>query len=103
MGLKLKKGDEVVVLTGKDIGKRGEVSRVIPGRSMVIVDGINLVKKHQKQTRQTMQAGIIDKEMPIHISNVALLCGACGQTRVGYRFASDGRKVRICRKCGADV
>jgi large subunit ribosomal protein L24 len=103
MALKLKKGDEVVVLAGKDIGKRGEISRVIPGRSMVIVDGVNIVKKHQKQTRQTMQAGIIDKEMPIHISNVALVCKSCGPTRVGYRFGTDGTKVRVCRKCGTDV
>jgi large subunit ribosomal protein L24 len=103
MALKLKKGDEVVVLAGKDVGKRGEISRVIPGRSMVIVDGINMVKKHQKQTRQTMQAGIIDKEMPIHISNVALVCRSCGPTRVGYRFGTDGEKVRVCRKCGTDV
>ena len=103
MALKLKKGDEVVVLAGKDIGKRGEISRVIPGRSMVIVDGVNIVKKHQKQTRQTMQAGIIDKEMPIHISNVALVCKSCGPTRVGYRFGTDGKKVRVCRKCGTDV
>jgi large subunit ribosomal protein L24 len=103
MALKLRKGDEVVVLAGKDIGKRGEISRVIPGRSMVIVDGVNIVKKHQKQTRQTMQAGIIDKEMPIHISNVALVCKSCGPTRVGYRFGTDGKKVRVCRKCGTDV
>ena len=103
MALKLRKGDEVVVLAGKDIGKRGEISRVIPDRSMVIVDGVNIVKKHQKQTRQTMQAGIIDKEMPIHISNVALVCKSCGPTRVGYRFGTDGKKVRVCRKCGTDV
>jgi len=104
--MKIKKGDEVVVIAGKDLGKRGEVTRVLPSRERVIVTSsqlINVAKKHQKQTRATMQGGIIDKEMPIHVSNVALLCSACGQTRVGYRFAPDGRKVRVCRKCGADV
>ena len=103
MALKLKKGDEVVVLAGKDIGKRGEISRVIPGRSMVIVDGVNIVKKHQKQTRATMQGGIIDKEMPIHVSNVALVHSSCGATRIGYRFTPDGKKIRVCKKCGSDV
>ena len=104
--MKIKKGDEVVVIAGKDIGKRGEVTRVLPARDKVIVTSsqlINVAKKHQKQTRATMQGGIIDKEMPIHVSNVALLCSACGPTRIGYRFAPDGKKVRVCRKCGADV
>jgi len=104
--MKLKKGDEVVVIAGKDIGKRGEITRVLPDADKVIVTSsqlINVAKKHQKQTRATMQGGIIDKEMPIHISNVALLCSSCGATRVGYRFASDGAKVRVCKKCGADV
>ncbi len=104
--MKLKKGDEVVVLSGKDVGKKGTISRVIPDRDRVIVTSpqlINVVKKHQKPTRATMQGGIIDKEMPIHVSNVALLCRSCGATRIGYRFGADGRKVRICRKCGGDL
>ena len=101
--MKLKKGDEVVVLAGKDVGKRGTISRVIDDRDRVIVDGVNMVKKHQTPTRATMQGGIIDKEMPIHVSNVALVCSACGPTRIGYRFADDGSKIRVCRKCGADA
>ena len=102
MALKLRKGDEVEVLAGKDLGKRGTITRVIPGVDRVIVDGVNLVKKHQKPTRATMQGGIIDKEMPIHISNVALVCSKCNKaTRVGYEFAADGAKQRVCRKCGA--
>jgi large subunit ribosomal protein L24 len=104
--MKIHKGDEVVVIAGKDIGKRGEVTRVFPDRDKVIVTSsqlINVAKKHQKQTRATMQGGIIDKEMPIHISNVALVCSSCGPTRVGYRFDSDGAKVRVCKKCGADI
>jgi large subunit ribosomal protein L24 len=101
--MKLKKGDEVVVLAGKDLGRRGTITRVLPGSDRVIVDGMNMVKKHQKPTRATMQGGIIDKEMPIHISNVALWCRSCGATRVGYRTNDSGDKVRVCRKCGSDV
>jgi large subunit ribosomal protein L24 len=104
--MKIKKGDEVVVIAGKDIGKRGEVTRVMPDRDKVIVTSgqqINVAKKHQKQTRATMQGGIIDKEMPIHVSNVALVCGTCGPTRAGYRFTPDGTKVRVCKKCGSDL
>ena len=100
--MKLRKGDEVEVLAGKDLGKRGAITRVILERGRVIVDGVNMVKKHQKPTRATMQGGIIDKEMPIHVSNVALVCPKCGPTRVGYRI--EGReKVRICRKCERDL
>jgi large subunit ribosomal protein L24 len=101
--MKLKKGDEVVVLAGKDIGKRGTISRVISEADRVIVDGVNMVKRHTKPRGQVMQGGIIDKEMPIHVSNVALLCKDCGKTRIGYRIEADGTKHRICRKCGAEV
>ena len=102
-GMKIKKGDRVRVLTGKDRGKEGEVSRAIPSQGKVIVDGVNVAKKHQKATRATMQGGIIDKDMPIPAANVALLCTACGPTRVGYRFDPDGTKIRVCKKCGGDV
>jgi len=101
--MKVKKGDRVEVLAGKDIGKRGEITRVLPAADRVIVDGANRAKKHQKATRATMQGGIIDKEMPIHVSNVGLVCSSCNRpVRVGYRLA-DGAKVRICRKCGGDL
>jgi large subunit ribosomal protein L24 len=102
----LKKGDEVQVLSGKDVGKRGEVTRVLPERDRVIVTSpqlINVVKKHQKPTRATMQGGIIDKEMPIHASNVAFVCKDCGPTRLGYRIGADGVKIRVCKKCEADA
>ena len=104
--MKLRKGDEVVVLSGKDIGKTGEVAHVYPERNMVVVEsseGINVAKKHQKPTRATMQGGIIDKEMPIHVSNVAMWCNKCGATRVGYRFDDNGKKTRICRSCEGSV
>ena len=101
--MKIKKGDRVRVLTGKDRGKEGEVMRAIPSAGKVIVDGVNVAKKHQKPTRATMQGGIIDKDMPLPVANVALLCPKDGPTRVGYRFDADGTKVRICRKCGRDL
>jgi large subunit ribosomal protein L24 len=101
--MKIRKGDRVVVLTGKDRGKEGEVSRALPTKGKVIVDGVNVAKRHQKATRTTMQGGIIDKDMPIPVSNVAILCSSCGATRIGYRFDPDGQKIRICRKCGGDL
>jgi large subunit ribosomal protein L24 len=102
--MKIKKGDRVRVLAGKDRGKEGDVMFALPAEGKVIVEGINVAKRHQKPTKATMQGGIIDKDMPIDVSNVALLCDACGQpTRVGYRADADGNKIRICRKCGADI
>jgi large subunit ribosomal protein L24 len=104
--LKLHKGDRVVVLSGKDVGKEGEITRVIPERRMVIVDGVNVAKRHQRSTKATMQGGIIDKDMPLHISNVAIICPACGPSRVGYQMAKDGKKdnkTRVCKKCGKEI
>ena len=103
-GLKIKKGDRVQVLTGKDRGKKGEVMRAIPEEGKVIVDGVNVAKKHQRATRATMQGGIIDKDMPIPVANVAIVCPACGKaTRVGYGIGTDGSKVRVCKKCGGEM
>jgi large subunit ribosomal protein L24 len=101
--VKLKKGDRVKVIAGKDVGKDGVIMRVLPEKNKVIVEGVNIAKKHQRPTRATMQGGIIDKDMPIHASNVALICGSCGATRLGFRFDDAGKKIRICRKCKADV
>ncbi len=97
--MKIKKGDSVRVIAGKDRGKEGDVSRVIVEADRIIVDGINLAKRHQKAKSATSQAGIIDKEMPIHISNVMILCKACGPTRIGYTGTGSDKK-RVCRKCG---
>jgi large subunit ribosomal protein L24 len=102
-GLRIKKGDRVRVLQGKDRGKQGSVTRVLPREGKVIVDGVNVAKKHQKPTRATMQGGIIDKDMPLPVSNVALLCPKGHPTRVGYQFNDDGSKRRVCKKCGADL
>ena len=102
-GMRIRKGDRVRVLTGKDRGKEGEVSRALPKSNKVIVDGVNVAKKHQKPTRATMQGGIIDKDMPIPAANVAILCSKCGPTRVGFRRDPDGTKFRTCKKCGGDL
>jgi len=102
--MKIKKGDRVRVLTGKDRGKEGEVMRAIPEKQKLIVDGVNVAKRHQKATRATTQGGIIDKDMPIPAANVAIICSSCNKaTRVGYRFDDQGRKIRVCRKCGGDL
>jgi large subunit ribosomal protein L24 len=104
VGVRIKKGDRVVVLQGKDRGAEGQVSKVFPDKGKVLVDGINVVKRHQKPTQATMQGGIIDKDMPIAISAVAVVSPSDGKaTRVGYRFEADGTKVRICKRTGADL
>ena len=103
-GLKIKKGDRVRVLTGKDRGKDGNVTRVLPAAGKIIVDGVNVAKKHQRATKATMQGGIIDKDMPLPVANVALLCPSCGKaTRVGYKIDKDGTKARVCKKCGGEM
>ncbi len=102
--MKVKKGDRVRVLSGKDRGKEGEVITALPKQGKVIVDGVNVAKKHQKPRSATEQGGIIDKDMPIEVSNVAVVCPSCdAATRVGHRFEPDGTKVRVCKKCGADL
>src|SRR5881227_1183623 len=101
--MKLKKGDRVRVLSGKDRGKDGQIMWVFPKDGRIIVDGVNVAKRHQRATRATMQGGIIDKDMPLPASRVAILCPTDGATRIGYRFDEQGRKIRICRKCGAEL
>jgi large subunit ribosomal protein L24 len=103
-GLKVRKGDRVQVLQGKDRGKSGLVTRVLPEERKVIVDGLNVARKSQKATRTTMQGGIIDKDMPIPVSNVAVVSPGDGKpTRVGYRFDDKGNKIRVCRRTGVDL
>jgi len=101
--MKIRKGDRVRVLTGKDRGKEGTVMRALPAERKVIVDGVNVAKKHQKPKQATMQGGIIDKDMPLPVANVAIVCSSCGPTRIGYRFDAAGDKLRVCRKCGGDL
>lgn len=100
MAAKIKKGDKVVVLTGRDAGKSGEVVQVMPKETRALVRGINLVKKHQKQTPQ-QEGGIISKEAPIHLSNLAVADPKDGKpTRVGFKVLEDGRKVRFAKRSG---
>ena len=101
--LKIKKGDRVVVLTGRDKGKRGEVLRVIPSENRALVQGINVVRRHQKQNAQ-QEGGIIAKEAPIHISNIAVEDPRDGSpTRVGFKVMEDGRKVRVAKRSGEAI
>lgn len=98
MAAKIKKGDKVIVLAGKYRGVEGEVLTVMPQAERVIVRGVNVIKKHQKQT-QTEQGGIIQREAPIHVSNVALAVDG-KPSRVGFKIQDDGRKVRVARRSG---
>ncbi len=98
--MKIRKNDTVLVITGKDKGKKGKVRFAYPKDKRVIVEGINFIKKHSRARGQVRQAGTIEREAPVHVSNVMLLCSKCNHpTRVGFRFLEDGRKVRICRSC----
>jgi large subunit ribosomal protein L24 len=98
--VKLRKGDHVVVMTGKDKGKRGEVLKVIPSENRAVVKGVAIVRRHQRQTA-AQDGGIISKEAPIHISNLAIEDPKDGKpTRIGYKFLKDGRKVRFAKRSG---
>jgi large subunit ribosomal protein L24 len=104
MKMKIRKGDRVRVLNGKDRGKEGTVLRALPSEGKVVVEGVNTAKKHQKPTRANQSGGILNRDMPIDVSNVAVLSPGDGRpTRVGYRVAPDGTKVRICRRTGAEL
>ena len=98
--LKLKKGDIVVAIKGKDKGKKGKVLSLSLTSGRALVEGMNLAKKHKRQTRQDQKGGIVSIEMPISISNIALICKACNRpVKVGFSLLKDGTKSRICRSC----
>jgi large subunit ribosomal protein L24 len=98
---KVKKGDRVKVISGDDRGKIGKVIRVFPDRQRVLVEGVNIVTKHQRPTQTVREPGIIKKEAPIHWSNVRVICPECGvPTRIGFTWV-EGQKLRQCKKCGA--
>jgi len=100
----IRKNDTVIVLGGKDRGKRSEVRRVLPKEGRALVNGVNVVKKHQRPRGLNQPGGIIEKEMPIHLSNLMLICKNCGKaTRVGFHAREDGTKSRVCRACGEDI
>jgi large subunit ribosomal protein L24 len=98
--MNIRKNDNVLVIAGKDKGKKGKVRLVNPKHERITVDGINFIKKHTRATGRVRQAGIIEREQPMHVSNVILLCSRCNRpTRVSLRVLEDGKKVRICRSC----
>jgi len=98
--MKIRKDDTVVIIAGKDSGKKGKVRHALPNEDRVIVEGLNMIKRHSRARRAARQAGIIELEAPVHVSNVMLVCEKCGKpTRVSFRFLDDGKKVRICSSC----
>lgn len=103
---KIRKGDEVQVIAGKDLGATGRVLDVMPGRGRVVVEGVNRITRHEKisiNQRGAQQGGISHREAPIDLSNVALSCPNDGPARVGFKFNDDGTKVRVCKKCGTEI
>jgi large subunit ribosomal protein L24 len=101
---RIRRDDTVLVISGKERGKQGQVREVYPEKNRVVVQGLNMVKRHQRQQSEQIQAGIIEKEAPLDLSNVKLICRACQKpARVGFRVRSDGAKVRVCRLCGQDI
>ena len=98
--MKIRKNDTVLVIAGKDKGKKGKVRFAYPKEEQLLVEGVNFIKRHTRASGRVRQAGIIEREVPIHVSNVMLLCNRCNRpTRIGFHFLEDGRKVRICRSC----
>jgi large subunit ribosomal protein L24 len=101
MGLGIKKNDTVLVISGDDRGKKGRVLAVDPKKNRLIVEGINMIKKHMKPSRKYTQGGIIEREAPINRSNAMLVCPKCDRpTRIGNKVLENGRKIRLCKKCG---
>jgi large subunit ribosomal protein L24 len=98
--MKIRKNDTVVIIAGKDRGGKGKVRRVMRKQKRVVIEGLNMMKRHSRASRGTRQAGIIELEGPMDVSNVQLFCEKCSsRTRIGFRFLDDGRKVRICSSC----
>ncbi|MDD3024110.1 MAG: 50S ribosomal protein L24 [Syntrophomonadaceae bacterium] len=100
----VKKGDTVMVTTGKDAGKKGKILKVLPKENRIVVEGVNKVKKHQKPSRSLPQGGILRIESPLNASNVILVCNRCNTpTRIGKKLIENEDKVRICKKCGETI
>ncbi len=101
--MKLRSGDTVMVISGKDAGKESKIAKVFPDRNRIIVEGVATAKRSQRAQGEVNTGGIIDKDMPIHASNVLIVCKDCGPTKIGARFDDDGTKHRVCRKCESDL
>ena len=102
--MNIRKNDNVLVIAGKDRGKRGKVRFAYPKKQRILVEGVNFIKMHSRARAQVRQAGIIERESPIQVSNVMIICSSCNKpARVGSRLLEDGRKVRFCRACGEAI
>jgi large subunit ribosomal protein L24 len=100
----VRRGDLVGVIAGKELGKRGKVLRVFPDEARVVVERVNMIKKHQRPTQKLRQGGIIEREGPLAISNVLLVCTRCDRpVRSGIKVLADGRKTRVCKRCGESI
>jgi large subunit ribosomal protein L24 len=100
----VRRGDTVAVIAGRERGKRGKVLRVLPGAARVVVEKINMMKKHQRPTQKLRQGGIIEREAPLALASVLLVCARCDRpSRAGIKILTDGRKVRVCRRCGETI
>jgi large subunit ribosomal protein L24 len=103
-GLHVRRGDTVAVISGKERGKRGKVLRVLPERGRIIVEKVNMIKKHQRPTQKLRQGGIIEREGSLELSNVMVVCVKCDRpARTGIRQLAEGKKVRVCKRCGEMV
>jgi large subunit ribosomal protein L24 len=100
--VQIRKNDQVKVISGKNLDKVGRVLRVMRDKNRVVVEGVSLLKRHTRANpSKNIKGGIVERESPIHVSNVMIMCGSCGQaTRIGHSILSDGKKIRVCRKCG---
>jgi large subunit ribosomal protein L24 len=101
----IKRDDNVLVIAGRDRGKTGKIRQMLADKDKAVVEGVNVVKRHTKpRSVQARQAGIVEKEAPVHVSNLALICPKCEKpTRVGHAFLPDGGKVRVCKRCGEQI
>jgi len=99
--MRIRKEDTVICITGRNKGKKGKVRHVFTKSDRIVVEGVNMIKRHSRTRGKARQSGIIELEAPLHVSDVKLVCDKCGKpTRVGFRFLDDGRKVRVCHSCG---
>jgi len=103
--IQIRKNDQVKVIAGKDLNKTGRVLRVLRDKGRVVVEGVSFLKRHTRPNPQRqIKGGIVEREAPIHVSNVMIVCGACGKaTRIGHNVLADGKKVRICRSCNSSL
>ncbi|MDD5033024.1 MAG: 50S ribosomal protein L24 [Candidatus Pacebacteria bacterium] len=102
--MKLKKGDKVLIIAGKDKGKSGKIAKVIPSADKIVVEGVNVRKKHSRPKKAGQKGQTVQMAMPMNVSNAKLICGKCEKaTRVGYKFIEGSKKVRVCKKCGGEI